>query len=402
MSKLKPIGSEKLTGTDKIRRIMEIANYNNPQVSLKEGESDYSINLVDGFQYHIVKEKQGYIIKKGINESTSDYIEPMKNRKYYSSYSQALKRLNLIIKEVNVLNGNEEGTELFGEQKKFVIKSKNAPAPPAEPVADLPAPIAPPALPEPQLPAGPAPEGDMGDMGDMLPGDDVAPEGDMEMDTEMDIEEPSMEDDEEMVTFKSIQKLTGKLTQKMRTLESQEGMSSEDIKYVINMVLSAADLTKLSEEDLADIMDKLENVEAEADMDSEDTEDMGMEGDMELGDEAPEAMGEPAESYIPTMEMNVRESKIDRVLSNYFEVSDNEIKYSKKLNENRKIERNNKISQDYKKIEKISETIEQEISAKKFLEENKYYNLVGMTNKKNLVFEFKNNLVKISSEGQVL
>lgn len=402
MSKLKPIGSEKLTGTDKIRRIMEIANYNNPQVSLKEGESDYSINLVDGFQYHIVKEKQGYIIKKGINESTSDYIEPMKNRKYYSSYSQALKRLNLIIKEVNVLNGNEEGTELFGEQKKFVIKSKNAPAPPAEPVADLPAPIAPPALPEPQLPAGPAPEGDMGDMGDMPPGDDVAPEGDMEMDTEMDIEEPSMEDDEEMVTFKSIQKLTGKLTQKMRTLESQEGMSSEDIKYVINMVLSAADLTKLSEEDLADIMDKLENVEAEADMDSEDTEDMGMEGDMELGDEAPEAMGEPAESYIPTMEMNVRESKIDRVLSNYFEVSDNEIKYSKKLNENRKIERNNKISQDYKKIEKISETIEQEISAKKFLEENKYYNLVGMTNKKNLVFEFKNNLVKISSEGQVL
>jgi len=399
MSKLKPIGSEKLTGTDKIRRIMEIANYNNPQVSLKEGESDYSINLVDGFQYHIVKEKQGYIIKKGINESTSDYIEPMKNRKYYSSYSQALKRLNLIIKEVNVLNGNEEGTELFGEQKKFVIKSKNTPAPPAEPVADLPAPIAPPALPEPQLPAGPAPEGDMGDM---LPGDDVAPEGDMEMDTEMDIEEPSMEDDEEMVTFKSIQKLTGKLTQKMRTLESQEGMSSEDIKYVINMVLSAADLTKLSEEDLADIMDKLENVEAEADMDSEDTEDMGMEGDMELGDEAPEAMGEPAESYIPTMEMNVRESKIDRVLSNYFEVSDNEIKYSKKLNENRKIERNNKISQDYKKIEKISETIEQEISAKKFLEENKYYNLVGMTNKKNLVFEFKNNLVKISSEGQVL
>ena len=402
MSKLKPIGSEKLTGTDKIRRIMEIANYNNPQVSLKEGESDYSINLVDGFQYHIVKEKQGYIIKKGINESTSDYIEPMKNRKYYSSYSQALKRLNLIIKEVNVLNGNEEGTELFGEQKKFVIKSKNTPAPPAEPVADLPAPIAPPALPEPQLPAGPAPEGDMGDMGDMPPGDDVAPEGDVEMDAEMDIEEPSMEDDEEMVTFRSIQKLTGKLTQKMRTLESQEGMSSEDIKYVINMVLSAADLTKLSEEDLADIMDKLENVEAEADMDSEDTEDMGMEGDMELGDEAPEAMGEPAESYIPTMEMNVRESKIDRVLSNYFEVSDNEIQFSKKLNEERKEQRQSKISQDYKKIEKISETIEQEISAKKFLEENKYYNLVGMTNKKNLVFEFKNNLVKISSEGQVL
>ena len=146
MSKLKPIGSEKLTGTDKIKRILEIANYNNPQNSLKEGDSDYSINLVDGYQYHIVKEKQGYIIKKGINESAADYIEPMKNRKYYSSYGQALKRLNLIIKEVNVQNGNEEGTSLFGEQKKFVIKSKSAPV--TEPMMDepAPAPMTPPSL----------------------------------------------------------------------------------------------------------------------------------------------------------------------------------------------------------------------------------------------------------------
>ena len=126
MSKLKPIGSEKLQGTDKIKRIMEIAKYNTPNSTLTESTQDYSINLVDGMTYHIVKEKQGYIIKKGLTESTSDYIEPMKNRKYYSSYSQALKRLNLVIKEVNTLNGNDEGTELFGEQKKFVFKTKKA------------------------------------------------------------------------------------------------------------------------------------------------------------------------------------------------------------------------------------------------------------------------------------
>jgi hypothetical protein len=42
------------------------------------------------------------------------------------------------------------------------------------------------------------------------------------------------------------------------------------------------------------------------------------------------------------------------------------------------------------------------MSAKKFLEENKFFHLVGKTNKKNLVFEFKNKLVKISQEGQVL
>jgi len=399
MSKLKPIGSEKLTGTDKIKRIIEIANFNNSQSSLKEGVSDYSINLVDGFQYHIVKEKQGYIIKKGINESTADYIEPMKNRKYYNSYSQALKRLNLIIKEVNVTNGNEEGTSLFGEQKKFVIKSKSAPA--AEPMMDepAPAPVTPPAVPEPELPAAPMADDEMGDM---PPVDDVAPEGDIEMDAEMDIEAPDMEDEEEVVTFKSIQKLTGKLTQKMRALESQEGMTSEDIKYVINMVISATDLTKLTEEDMEDIMDKLENVEAEADMDTIGPDEMGMEDEMDIETdvEIPMAPEEPTESYKPTMGM--KESKIDKVLSNYFEVSDSEIEYAKRLSEERKREKDLKVSVDFEKIEKISETIEQEMSAKKFLEENKFFHLVGKTNKKNLVFEFKNKLVKISQEGQVL
>jgi hypothetical protein len=399
MSKLKPIGSEKLTGTDKIKRILEIANYNNPQNSLKEGDSDYSINLVDGYQYHIVKEKQGYIIKKGINESAADYIEPMKNRKYYSSYGQALKRLNLIIKEVNVQNGNEEGTSLFGEQKKFVIKSKSTPV--TEPMMDepAPAPMTPPSVPEPELPAAPMVDDEMGDM---PPVDDVAPEGDIEMDAEMDIEEPEMGDEEEMVTFKSIQKLTGKLTQKMRALESQEGMTSEDIKYVINMVLSAADLTKLTEEDMEDIMDKFENVESDADMNSMGPDEMGMEDEMdvEADMEMPMAPEEPTESYKPTMGM--KESKIDKVLSNYFEVSDSEIQYAKKLTEERSREKVVKVTKDYEKIENLSETIEQEMSAKKFLEENKFFHLVGKTNKKNLVFEFKNKLVKISQEGQVL
>ncbi len=55
MSKLKPIGSEKLQGTDKIKRIMEIAKYNTPNSTLTESTQDYSINLVDGMTYHIVK-----------------------------------------------------------------------------------------------------------------------------------------------------------------------------------------------------------------------------------------------------------------------------------------------------------------------------------------------------------
>ncbi len=396
MSKLKPIGSEKLQGTDKIKRIMEIAKYNTPNSTLTESTQDYSINLVDGMTYHIVKEKQGYIIKRGLTESTSDYIEPMKNRKYYSSYSQALKRLNLVIKEVNTLNGNEEGTELFGEQKKFVFKTKKA-------EVDVPAapsvPAEPPMVPEPALPAAPADDAPMDDMPvDDMAGEDLPPMDDeMEVDTEMDVEEPA---DDEEVTFKTIQKLTGKLTQKMRTFDNAEGMTSEDIKYVINMVLSAVDLTELSEEDLEDIMSKLEGAEEEgADMGMEDeidVEEPAMEDDME-GDVEIE---EPTESY--SFENAMSESKIDKVLSKYFEVSDSEVKQSKLMYESRKNEVKTNVKKSVTQIERLSETIEQELSAKKFLEENNFYNFIGKTNKNNLVFEYKNKQVKISEEGLLL
>jgi hypothetical protein len=375
---------------------MEIAKYNTPNSTLTESTQDYSINLVDGMTYHIVKEKQGYIIKRGLTESTSDYIEPMKNRKYYSSYSQALKRLNLVIKEVNTLNGNEEGTELFGEQKKFVFKTKKA-------EVDVPAapsvPAEPPMVPEPALPAAPADDAPMDDMPvDDMAGEDLPPMDDeMEVDTEMDVEEPA---DDEEVTFKTIQKLTGKLTQKMRTFDNAEGMTSEDIKYVINMVLSAVDLTELSEEDLEDIMSKLEGAEEEgADMGMEDEIDveepaMGddMEGEVEIE--------EPTESY--SFENAMSESKIDKVLSKYFEVSDSEVKQSKLMYESRKNEVKTNAKKSVTQIERLSETIEQELSAKKFLEENNFYNFIGKTNKNNLVFEYKNKQVRISEEGLLL
>ena len=392
MAKLKPIGSEKLEGTEKLKRIMEIATYRMPLSGIQEGNSEYSINLADGNNYHIVKEKQGYIIKRGINESALDYMEPMKNRKYYSSYSQALKKLNLIIKETNELNGESDEVRLFGEQKKFVLKTPTPPAPAPAPAPEVPA--EPLALPEPELPV-----------------DDATTDVDMGM--EMDVEAPlkpiNMADEmgqdmEEKVSFKVIQKLTGKLTQKMRALEEQDGMSSEDIKYVINMILSALDLTKLEPEDMEDIMAKFEDVEADAEMDmsSDMTEpemDLGMDVDTEVSMEEPmEGMG--SEDY--DFNASIGESKIDKVLSKYFEVSDSEIELSKKLHEERQMENKKKFKSFVSQIENLSETIEQELSGKKFLEENSDFEFVGRTNKKNLVFENKNKQVRISIEGIVL
>jgi hypothetical protein len=375
---------------------MEIATYKTTSTSVNEGASEYSINLADGMDYHIVKEKQGYIIKKGINESSLDYMEPMKNRKYHSSYAQALRKLNLIIKENNEMNGQDEEVKLFGEQKKFVLKTPTPPAPVAE-IPPVPAEPAP--LPEPELPSVDATDDAGGDMGMDL-GMDV----DMDVDTSM--EEPAgMEQDmEEKVSFRLIQKLTGKLTQKMRALESQDGMTSEDIKYVINMVLSAVDLTKLEPEDMEDIMAKFEDVEADSEMDM----DMGMEEpgaemdfemDAEISPEEPmEGMG--SEDY--NFGMSMKESKIDKVLSKYFEVSSSEVEHAKKLFEERQGSTKTKFSSMLNKIENLSETIEQELASKKFLEENKGFEFVGRTNKKNLVFENNNKQVKISIEGIVL
>ena len=128
MGDIKPIGSEKLEGMNKLRRIMEIAKYNEvPKQEINNlSTTNYTIRLADGNLYGIVKEKSGYIIKKGMNESNLDYSEPMRGRKHYRSYSEAMKRLNLVVAEVNRVTGNVFETPLIGEQEvKKKIHFKN-------------------------------------------------------------------------------------------------------------------------------------------------------------------------------------------------------------------------------------------------------------------------------------
>lgn len=414
MADLKPIGSEKLSGQDKIKRILEIARFNEtvPKKINETSNTEFTIPLADGSDYQIVKEKQGYVIKKNISESVAEYIEPMKNRKYYSSYSQALKRLNLLAKEINRLNENEEGVELFGEQKKFVLKTPK-PAPDMEEPSSspIPPPAEPPAVPAPELPPSSEMPGDMGpdeQSPDAEPNelDGEAPEG--VVDFTMDSEEMKSEPSDEMVTFKTIQKLTGRLTQKMRDFDNQDGMTSENIKYVINMVLSALDLKNLSDEDKEDIMSKFEEAEErpEGDMDmggeediTSDTEVEDIQSDMDIPVDQ-----EMAEGGDHGMILNnvFRESKVDKVLSKYFEISKKEILDEREKKVIRKKENKIRLEQKMKAVSKFTETIEQEMASKKFLEENSKFNLVGKTNKKNLVFENSEKQVKITPEGMVI
>ena len=435
MGDLKPLGSEKLTGQDKIKRIMEIARFNEvlPSSINETARSEYSISLADGNKYEIVKERQGYIIKKTISESESEYIEPMKNRKYYTSYSQAFKRLNLVAGELNRLNENEEGVSFFGEQKKFTLKTPK-PAPAPSPVAEVPA--APPAVPSPALPPSPTDEMPMGDedpMADMGM-EDMAPSDEVEIDTTVDVESP--EGESEKVTFKTIQKLTGKLTQKIRTLDSEEGMTSEDMKYVINMVLSSLNLQGLSEEDKEDIMSKFDEESEDLggdDMGGEDltddseVEDIQADMDMPIEGEMEENWGAIARIAVPMAASYISskmgennedeeedhgngaiidsifgESKVDKVISKYFEVTKKEILENKEKQKTVKSKMVSEINKQMKEVVKLTESIEQELAAEKFLKENFAAKIVGKTNKKNLVFENKGREIKISPEGVIL
>jgi hypothetical protein len=323
--------------------------------------------------------------------------------------------------------------------------------------------------------------------------------GDIEMDTEVEVT-PEEGGDEEQVSFKSIQKLTGKLTQKIRTLESQEGMTSEDIKYVINMVLSSFDLNSLSEEDKEDILSKFEEESEDLggdDMDGEDMTDdsevediqadmdLPIEGEMDeemygsfgnmrrkdfRGDEYYDENDRPAKDFdimgigvddnfdteefetfqqlydkygdkqkwfggtsgermfnlykektgrpfkVKTRKSEMEEdygngaifdsifgeSKVDKVISKYFEHTKKEIRESQEKQVEKTLRKKSQVKQIMDSVVKMTETVEQELSAEKFLKENTGCNFVGKTNKKNLVFETKKGQIKITPTGEII
>jgi hypothetical protein len=317
-----------------------------------------------------------------------------------------------------------------------------------------------------------------------------APEGEPMAEPEMDLGDDMDQDDNEPVTLKSIQKLTGKLAQKLRTFQEDEQgdeeMSSKDTKYVINSILSALDLDSLEEEDKEEIVGKFEGGEEDTHQGMGDDElepeegmgddelDMGPEEEMpqgfgDLGEESkhygsfddeewtgdefnkkygsdyfndddfektefedypsfkekhpdskwfgggdddnagnsffnkykehhnsplkvrtkinhPHIEPEHAGHLEDMFEGLFNESKVDSILKGYFKVEENE----KRLIESKK--RQTKLISENKKtkinkIKQLSESISQEVGARKLMEKYPNAKLVGKTNKQNLVFE---------------
>jgi hypothetical protein len=455
MGDLKPLGSEKLQGMDKIKRILEIAKYNEtPKQNINElNTTNYTIQLADGLTYGIVKEKLGYIIKKGLNESTLDYADQMRQRKYFRSYSEAMKKLNLTAAELNRVYENEEGISLIGEQagqkKKFVLKLPKGGNKTPD-VGSDPMPAPPPA--EPTPPSDPAtpppmdttsPEGDMGgsptdtgmggeptDTGMGVSPTDTgmggaptdtgmggaptdtgmggSPEGDMggeeSAPSDDDFDLGGEEGEQKAPSFKSVQRLTGKLSQKLRSIEKEKNLESDDIKYVLNSIISALNLDNLEEDDRDDILSKFDEeevdygAEGEGELDmSSSEEDFNMGGDNmnDMGASQPPMETEPNESY-PIY----GESRVEKILSSYFDIkpSENPILEEKRKKEYIK----NKIKKlnIKKEVRELSESISQMEEGFKLLEENAKF--VGKTNKENLIFIKNGKQIKVTQRGQVL
>jgi len=402
MADLKPLGSEKLEGQEQISRILEISNYGSKPTTLSENKNskaDYSIQMADGKYYGIVKEKTGYVVKVGISESELDYNEPMQNRKHYKSFSQAMKKVNLIAGELNRIHENTEGVNIIGEQKKFVLKTP-------EPKVDVDIDVDEPSI---------EPEADLDmdvDMDVDMDSEESVDDLDMDLDLDLDDteeEEVEVEVEDEESSFKVIQKLTGKIGQKLRTYDKNQGLSSEDIKYVLNSIISAVELDKLSEEDKEDILANFEedetdyDMEGEVDIDVESGDDeLDLDLDLDMDMEEPEGEMAEGDSMKSMVDEIFGESKVDKVLEKYFVVTDGE----KKITESKKIkkflaEKVNLISVK-KEIKRLSESIEQELTSEFILKENTNIKFLGKTNKGNLIFESGKKQFKVTSKGELL
>jgi hypothetical protein len=240
MADIKPLGSEKLNGDEKLKRILELTYFNqNNKKSNSSSKPELVKESTTGGVFGIVKEKDGYYVKRGLNESSLDYIGGMfmKNKNKFTSYSEAFKRLELL-----------KGQEELQEATKYVLKpsSPKSESPMSDPAANAPIPT-PAEEPAPEAPVEapaeePAPE---------VPADTPEPEAPVDGGDDASGKRSSY--------MAEVQKFAGKLGQELR--DQHESMESDDIKYVLNMIISAVDLDKLEDEDIEDIAKKFERDE---------------------------------------------------------------------------------------------------------------------------------------------
>ena len=289
----KNINPKSLKGKDKTNRIKDLMGRMN---TLNESTSLSELDLIkkapNGVIYGVVRENHKYFIKTTEKKTGKlmaedfDYIGGLQNKfsEAYNSYAEVTKQLNLKFDMLNESFGIEDNVNIlesdgvafdggtgFGfvvedeevekeeiveedeiEEQEYKLKV-DAPAPTEEPSMELPV----------------EDEVDMG----------VEDEVEDPM-TDMGDEDPMGEEGEDVDdTTKKIQKMTGKIGQMFREMDD---VDTDLEKYVINSVISALHLDQFSDEDIEDVISKLEGEDDEDDMAADDiaTDDMDMEDPM--------------------------------------------------------------------------------------------------------------------------
>jgi len=233
---------------------------------ITENKIHSSLELIkkspNGKYYGIVRETKKYYIKESNDGSNFDFIGGTANKlkNQFESYEQAVRRLNLMLENTDVL------TPDIIEEKKFVIKTKKKKS--VEPTTD-------------ETPSessfgdtedsggfdfgGGEETEEEGDSFDFGGGEETEEEGDSfdfgggegetEEETEGETDEETDEDleleDDGEDSIKSIQRMTGKLGQKLRDTDD---VSSDMKKWVGKSVLSALGLEDMDSEDKKDLI----------------------------------------------------------------------------------------------------------------------------------------------------
>jgi hypothetical protein len=307
----KNINPKSLKGKDKVDRIKNLMGRMN---TLNESTSLSELELVkkgpNGVIYGVVRENHKYFIKTTEKKSGNvvaedfNYIGGLQNKfdEAYNSYAEVTKQLNLKFDMLNESFGIEENNNIFendgvafdrgtgfgfsmdkeNEEEEVVDEQEyklkvDAPQPSVDPV-------------EPSMEAPVEDEVDMGgeeDFAEEPAMDNMGGEEDLDGEDESD-------------PTKKIQKMTGKIGQMMRDMEE---VDTDLEKYVINSVISAMHLDQFSDEDIEDVITKLEGEDEEDDMGAEDgggelpLEEPSMEGEPEMEEEPIDEPEMAEESY---------------------------------------------------------------------------------------------------------
>lgn len=258
------INPKTLKGNESYKRTLDLMDKLTP---LNESTINASLEFVkrgpDDLTYVIIRENRKYFIKttKEIEFKVEDlsYIGGLQNKlqESYTSYEDALKHLNLTFHDLNERYEIKNGLNLFEQDyfdiedvdedfggKKYKLKLPNSGAnsnpTPAPSFND-----------QESNDVAPEPEMESPEIED-VPADNEF--GDSSPENDMDYEDDDSEDiDDEEDPVKYIQKLTGKLGQKIRELTDIDPKLE---KYVINSIISALHIDKMDKKDRMDVIRK--------------------------------------------------------------------------------------------------------------------------------------------------